>query len=283
MDPSSYQWYVPLSFRNLNSKPQLSFSIERILEPLYRCDDCKMTFKQRVRFEFHRCLFCRPCKKLFTRRNYLNEHIRVVHEGGLPRTDRFECDYCGAASANKLSIERHMREKHLRMEKRYQCDLCPQSFNLKFRLSTHMIVHKASIFCGMCQQYYSRAYFSRHVRDIHGTAHNHSCDICLRRFKSMKMLRHHESTHEKRFECRFCSKKYAYRHHFDAHVARHQGRRDYRCAVCRAKFTSLAHLKQHLQHHIDCDNFHRHVLMIRKSGGEEAAAKDEEVIVIDSD
>lgn len=296
MDSSSYQWYVPFSYQQQHlpsttqpssKKPLLTFSIDRILEPLYKCDDCKMSFKQRVRFDFHKCLFCRPCRKLFTRRNYLNEHIRVVHEGGLPRLDRFICDYCGASSANKLSIERHMREKHLRMERRYQCDLCPQSFNLKFRLSTHMIVHKASLFCEMCQHYYSRAYFMRHVRDIHGTAHNHSCDVCLRRFKSLKMLRHHESTHLKRFECGICGKKYAYRHHFESHVSRHQKRRDYQCALCKGRFGSVALLKVHLQHHIDCEKFQRNVLMIGRGcsgeGGNEEKKGGDEVIVIDSD
>lgn len=207
MEDSSYPWYIPYSYRHpvrstSPSKNQLNFSIEKILEPSYKCEDCKMTFKQRLRFDFHKCLFCRPCKKLFTRRNYLTEHNRVVHEGGTPKNERYICDYCGANSANKLSIERHMREKHIRMEKRYQCDLCPQSFNLKFRLSTHMIVHKSSIFCIFCQQYYSRAYFQRHVRDIHGTAHNYSCGVCCRRFKSKKMLRHHQLTHEKKFEVR---------------------------------------------------------------------------------
>lgn len=281
MDPHTYPWYIPYSFRNTlglltPQKPFLSFSIERILEPLYRCEDCKMTFKQRLRYDFHKCLFCRPCQKLFTRRNYMTEHNRIVHEGGAPRADRYICDYCGASSGNKLSIERHMREKHLRYEKRYQCDLCPQSFNLKFRLSTHMIVHKASMFCKICQQHYSRAYFSRHVRDIHGTAHNHSCDICLRRFKSLKMLKHHESTHQKRYECRVCGKKYAYEHHYEAHIMRHQKRKFYRCAVCKAKMSSMPLLKQHLQHHIDCEKFHRNVLKV-------VPRIDDEIIVIDSD
>lgn len=61
----------------------------------------------------------------------------------------------------------------------------------------------------------------------------------------------------------------------------HQKKKFYRCAVCKARLASMPLLKQHLQHHIDCEKFHRNVLKIKKVP--EAPKFDDEIIVIDSD
>uniref|UniRef100_A0A1A9WUY9 C2H2-type domain-containing protein n=1 Tax=Glossina brevipalpis TaxID=37001 RepID=A0A1A9WUY9_9MUSC len=78
-----------------------------------------------------------------------------------------------------------------------------------------------------------------------------TCKICSRSFGYKHVLQNHERTHtgEKPFECPECHKRFTRDHHLKTHMRLHTGEKPYHCSHCDRQFVQVANLRRHLRVH----------------------------------
>ncbi|CAB3383250.1 Hypothetical predicted protein [Cloeon dipterum] len=143
------------------------------------------------------------------------------------------CDFCGQMYTSLEAIRRHVRRQHLLA---HACQACAARFESAKGLQRHRLTCLPAS-CPQCQQSFpSAAAVERHVR----------------------------STHEARFVCRFCGKRFALRTKLTDHERSHTNERPFeaRCArtsreeslscdVCLKTFASVKGLRSHRVTHFD--------------------------------
>ena len=75
---------------------------------------------------------CDACDCVYTRRNLLNNHVKVVHKG-----KGHKCDICGKIFATKWDLTRHVSCVHEK-KRIFCCQMCPKSYANKADLDRHM-------------------------------------------------------------------------------------------------------------------------------------------------
>ena len=81
---------------------------------------------------------CPKCDTVFTRKNNMEKHISVVHEGQKP----FKCSICEASFAQKYSMKNHIVAVH-EGKKPFKCSICDTSFTVRWKLKEHIVtVHE---------------------------------------------------------------------------------------------------------------------------------------------
>lgn len=113
------------------------------------------------------------------------------------KSESFICSYesCNKTYRIEQSLKKHMRLKHSsRIKNKFYCDKCEKCFPEKGKLNRHVLSHDRGQF---------------------------ECKKCTRTFYRMDHLRRHLILiHEnvKRFECKFCQKKFSLGANRDVHV-----------------------------------------------------------------
>ncbi|XP_023706773.1 gastrula zinc finger protein XlCGF7.1-like [Cryptotermes secundus] len=107
----------------------------------FTCNVCKRSFTGRAKLENHirvhtgeRPFSCELCKQRFTQLHNLYRH-RKVHNGERP----FSCEVCKKAFAEKYTLQ-----KHLRMhsgERPFSCKVCKKTFANISNLNIHLRIH----------------------------------------------------------------------------------------------------------------------------------------------
>lgn len=69
--------------------------------PLHECKYCKKKLRS-YNIKSHKCLACKICMKVFTRKNYIEDHMNFVH--GNVEKRKLSCDLCGREIANKENL-----------------------------------------------------------------------------------------------------------------------------------------------------------------------------------
>ncbi|XP_077291617.1 uncharacterized protein LOC143915064 [Arctopsyche grandis] len=79
----------------------------------------------------------------------------------------------------------------------------------------------------------------------------HRCDICLKYFKTKRILKQHISIHtsEKRHKCETCSKSFFKRSNLINHIRIHNGEKPYKCERCSKCFVTTSSLNKHMKLH----------------------------------
>ena len=112
------------------------------------------------------------------------EHLQKAYENevlksnsnnaeSIPRTNCFECKKCDINFDNRSTMKKHMKDKHQKNSKCYQCD---QTFNLNIDLEVHLQTHeKQKLFkCDQCEQNF---YLKWRLRK-HQEGHANSFKFC---------------------------------------------------------------------------------------------------------
>ncbi|XP_055298493.1 zinc finger protein 594-like [Sitodiplosis mosellana] len=113
-----------------------------------QCDDGDATFvMQNSKEQF----ICEICKKEFSKRSNLQDHIRRRRHG--PNANKFKCSICGQLCINERKLQTHIGEIHLNLKK-FRCNACEKSFKYKSHLIQHERVHKGKIpfKCSYCDE-----------------------------------------------------------------------------------------------------------------------------------
>lgn len=154
-----------------------------------------------------------------------------VNAAAAAAADKFACENCGKAYANKYSLSKHMRK----YRQRYPCPECGQVFHKRHLLRTHTAQHDGKS--------------------------PWPCDKCDLSFKYPSALKKHLKTHEK-YPCTSCDLKLSTWSSLVRHGRTHAAERappppPSACAVCQKVFPTKQHLNTHKKSHDEMrDVFH---------------------------
>ncbi|KAI4800936.1 hypothetical protein KUCAC02_006201 [Chaenocephalus aceratus] len=129
---------------------------------------------------------CSVCKKAFTQRAHLKEHMKI-HTGEKP----FSCSVCENTFARKGYLNLHMRSHT--GEKPFSCSVCKKSFAVRGSLKDHMRIHTGEkpFSCLVCDTSFKRRDSLKGHMRIHTGEKPFSCSICDKKFAwSQKVKRH---------------------------------------------------------------------------------------------
>ena len=73
------------------------------------------------------------CTYEASRKNYLTEHIRSVHD----KIKKFKCDYCSYQTTSNSSLTKHVCSVH-NQAKPYSCEQCNFQGTTKMSIQKHM-------------------------------------------------------------------------------------------------------------------------------------------------
>ncbi|KAM8817915.1 zinc finger and BTB domain-containing protein 41 isoform 2-T2 [Rhynchonycteris naso] len=153
---------------------------------------------------------CDICKKSFTRRPHLEEHM-ILHSQDKP----FKCTYCEEHFKSRFARLKHQEKFHLGP---FPCDICGRQFNDTGNLK-------------------------RHIECTHGGKRKWTCFICGKSVRERLHLRVHHD--DKRYECDECGKTFIRHDHLTKHKKIHSGEKAHQCEECGKCFGRRDHLTVH--------------------------------------
>ncbi|OXB68285.1 UNVERIFIED_CONTAM: hypothetical protein H355_007064 [Colinus virginianus] len=160
------------------------------------------------------------CKKSFTRRPHLEEHM-ILHSQDKP----FKCTYCEEHFKSRFARLKHQEKFHLGP---FPCDICGRQFNDTGNLK-------------------------RHIECTHGGKRKWTCFICGKSVRERLHLRVHHD--DKRYECEECGKTFIRHDHLTKHKKIHSGEKPYKCQICNQSFRIKKTLTKHMVIHSDARPF----------------------------
>ncbi|XP_028919882.1 zinc finger and BTB domain-containing protein 41 [Ornithorhynchus anatinus] len=185
---------------------------------------------------------CDICKKSFTRRPHLEEHM-ILHTQNKP----FKCTYCEEHFRSRFARLKHQEKFHLGP---FPCDICGRQFNDTGNLKRHIeCTHggKRKWTCFICgKSVRERTTLKEHLR-IHSGEKPHLCSICGQSFRHGSSYRLHLRVHhdDKRYECDECGKTFIRHDHLTKHKKIHSGEKAHQCEECGKCFGRRDHLTVH--------------------------------------
>ncbi|XP_038059511.1 zinc finger protein 729-like isoform X2 [Patiria miniata] len=185
------------------------------------CPTCNQIFSCKDSLRSHEeihsvmhCFICNICSKTFTKKCYLQKHIKRHSRTG----QRFPCTTCNEAFDTSFHLKEHEATTHNKacaltpddqnvaenadtsiVERPFQCDLCPLRFKTKNTLHSHREVHATikPYACSKCGKDFIR---QRGLKD-HEQTHNSDgvfrCEKCPETFRNFTQLRLHRRKHSK--------------------------------------------------------------------------------------
>ncbi|CAL8111124.1 unnamed protein product [Orchesella dallaii] len=199
---------------------------------------------------------CIKCSATFSSAVLLKNH-RVVHA--------LDCPKCGETFLIKPSLDRHLRERHGKVESRKEsADLIAQEQTQEYQTNSKFPCPKTfasdvlieptpdGLFsCKMCPKVcQARSDMSKHVRR-HTDERPFSCEICGDKFKHQSAITNHLRIHtgERPYSCVYCDKKFSQPSNKRRHEALHRGEKPFQCSICYRSFSEKTTLQTHyLQH-----------------------------------
>ena len=166
----------------------------------------------RKKYTSHKYL-CRMCPHKSDSARDLTRHHQNMH--GI-----LYCRVCNKAFNNPISLRRH---EYTHKEKKFQCSMCPESFNFNSELKTRLIQHQR------------RA--------------KHLCAFpnCVKLFKNKPDLTHHAKEHtSKAIQCPDCEYSAKDQRNFESHRRKHSRIECYFCPYCNKGFIFNAQKHRHM-------------------------------------
>ena len=75
--------------------------------------------------------FCCFCQKGFENQQYLNVHVKTLHQ----EKQSFQCDFCPKTFTLRGNMTTHRKKSHLGI--RHNCEFCSKTFTTKAYLTKH--------------------------------------------------------------------------------------------------------------------------------------------------
>ena len=225
----------------------------------YRCDKCDAKYLKLAALRDHMMTHtteasykCDECGKFFFLKEYLRNHILMVHKRQLART----CNTCHRSfvSPNRLAqhIERFLGKCDIMTVSRpHKCQQCDMSFVRPTALKKHENMHKLAdqYHCDTCMKL---LHFK--IDPMATAARMCKCSYCDKQFEHPCAGYEHKLTHkqihpDQRYVCNYCGKGFMAKKDREVHERVHTGSRPYSCDICGLCFKQKGHLTVHFRKH----------------------------------
>uniref|UniRef100_A0A1B0DB68 C2H2-type domain-containing protein n=1 Tax=Phlebotomus papatasi TaxID=29031 RepID=A0A1B0DB68_PHLPP len=195
----------------------------------YLCTVCgkifsKSTFLKRhesIHLENRLCVPCGICKKLFTSKDNMRKHMRIVHYDATQRemNHYHRCNICNVGTRGRNAHYEHLKG-HPEVTI-FKCRFCPKELNSLEAYAQHENIH-----------FVERPYI---------------CEICSKSFKQNTHLIRHINMHTlaKKYPCNFCDRIFTQAGNRKIHMKVHTGRPPYECSSCLKYFTKRKEWENH--------------------------------------
>ena len=156
----------------------------------YICTECDRSFTNKNALDYHvekhipgrKKETCEMCGFQSSSKRNLREHEELLHNKASDRiTPEFHCSYCGKTYKVTKSLDRHLKEKHWKVNK-----------NLDYIEDMDSI---GDIICKHCDKTFKRSYcLERHIKSVHTQEKSYSCSECMKKFTRKDRLGRHMKT-----------------------------------------------------------------------------------------
>ncbi|CRL07690.1 CLUMA_CG020647, isoform A [Clunio marinus] len=200
----------------------------------YICSICNAGFKSVGNLRRHEAIHaltkdfhCSKCSKSFKTILSLKIHNESKH--GVVKI-YVNCPFCKIILAEK-NLKQHIKNMHTEegQEKPFSCFICMKTFKTEKLGQRHYeSVHEPknqgiAYLCSECPelQFYRQRDLKMHSF-MHYNGTIYQCDICMKMFKSKRLLTLHQSTHkeEVKYSCKECNLEYKTRSGLRKHVVK---------------------------------------------------------------
>ena len=210
---------------NLNQhlKSHLDKSIQ---DKKFQCEECNWrtvnASQLRVHMKTHIKTLdykCPHCEKQFTCEDYLNKHVRNMHD---ITGETFQCTQCPKSFARKGYLNKHM--KLHKVARPYKCQICGATYVYSNHLQRHIqYSHEGKKWerktCDVCGK--NVAHLKQHMQS-HVTDKPFNCERCGKKFLTEKRLKLHYRVHldVKPYFCQGCDVGFARKEFYCTHMKR---------------------------------------------------------------
>ncbi|XP_065207343.1 zinc finger protein 142-like [Planococcus citri] len=235
----------------------------------FQCDECGKTFITKHKLKTHELTHkprdhsnmdthCDLCKRHFSSKSNLKEHMKMIHDGIKP----FKCPTCGRKFYKKKDLEHHLTLYDL--GDHVKCSFCDKSFHFDVNRIKHEEVHQGKgdgFGCAHCDKvYFDKVAITRHLREKHPEyiVDPWKCIACGKCFVTKSYLENHEmKEHDidevKPIKCTLCDARFRLKNSLSAHKMRkHKGTprlkpvRRYECKICPKVFFVRSSFRSHV-------------------------------------
>ncbi len=168
---------------------------------------------------------------------------------------RSKCPHCGLMFTH---VNQHIRYKHIKNNKIYECPSCPKKFVINRDLLKHYRIHtgKEPFRCHICDKgFVQNNLLQGHLNKIHYNIKGYKCEKCTKScYSESGLLKHTKRVHmkESHLQCPYCKYSAAYKSSMTRHIdAKHPDRSGtktkYKCKKCTKSYYYKSSLKRHTQ------------------------------------
>lgn len=224
----------------------------------FKCDTCGHSFANQSNLNVHiqhrhsdpstivKKFKCDKCEGRFVDHSSLRTHMKVHIE-----TADYKCPHCEKRFKCKDYLEKHVRTIHDRTNGKIQCSECPKTFTAKEGLRKHMKFHKFGprYRCKTCGATFMHTnHLKRHVQHSHLGVKlpHHKCKLCG---KKVVNLRVHIASHStaKPYHCKECGRQFRNEKMLGLHSRIHWDTKPFNCKFCKTAFTRKGNYQQHMR------------------------------------
>nr|XP_027233115.1 GDNF-inducible zinc finger protein 1-like [Penaeus vannamei] len=192
---------------------------------------------------------CHICTASFRRRQQYNDHLKL-HK-------KYTCELCGQPLTTKRALVRHCRQEHktlprnIKAEQEYKCDKCDRVFQRPSILQNHLQLHKGvkPLECKLCNKKFSHQRGLR--KHMTGVIHEH-----MLLTNNLQKDHAYDVKQNLAFTCEYCGIKLPSRNMLLKHSrVAHKVGITWTCPHCDYKTKRNYALKRHMELHLESRNF----------------------------
>ena len=168
---------------------------------------------------------CNACDYYSNNKNYLKQHMDIVHNSLRP----FKCPFCDYAGKRSHALREHLIVHS--SERPFECNFCNATFRKKGHLTNHIKLHnnaKTLVKCPLCKELVCESKaaigLTGHLQTVHGTDKLYGCDLCeFIAANEPEIVEHLRDKHLKVnvYKCDRCSFDTVDKTEFENHVKSH--------------------------------------------------------------